>query len=252
METIKRYRRYRRYSLPIVGVVLILGALLVNSLLTSASAAGASNGWGWGRQAAGQNDCLGGTQGGAGMMGGGMMGGGMMGGSMGGMMADVDRRFIEQMIPHHEDAIAMADLALQKAKRPEIKKLATDIKRVQQAEIDQMRAWYKQWFGTDVPTHNDSDQGMMGSGSGGMMGGGMGMGMGLDDLANAADFDKAFINMMVPHHRMALMMSNMVLRNGGRAELQTLARSIITSQSTEIEQMQTWYRQWYGTGAPTP
>ena len=247
METIKRY------SLPIIGVALILSALLVGSL-TSASAAGTQRGWGWGQQAAGWGGCPGNVQGGGGMMGGGMMGGGMMGGGTGRMMADVDRHFIEEMIPHHEDAIAMADLALQKAQRPEIKKLATDVKRVQQAEIDQMRVWYKQWFGTDVPARDDKDQDMMGSGSGGMMGGGMGMGMDmrmdLDYLSNAADFDKAFIKMMIPHHRMALMMSNMALMGGQRPELQTLARTIITGQSTEIEQMQTWYRQWYGNQTP--
>ena len=243
METIKRY------SLPIIGSALILSALLVGSLTSANATTSAQR-----QQAAGWGGYPGGTQGGVGIMGGGMMAGGMMGGSTSRMMADVDRHFIEEMIPHHEDAIAMADLALQKSQRPEIKKLATDVKRVQQAEIDQMRAWYKQWFGTEVPSHNDNGQDMMGSGSGGMMGGGMGMDMGmdLDYLANALDFDKAFIKMMIPHHRMALMMSNMVLMNGEKAELQTLARSIITGQSTEIEQMQTWYRQWYGTGTPTP
>jgi len=50
-----------------------------------------------------------------------VMGGGMMGDHNNfGMMGDVDRHFIEQMIPHHEDAIAMADIALTKAEHPEI------------------------------------------------------------------------------------------------------------------------------------
>lgn len=244
METIKRY------SIPIVGIALILSVILLGSF-TSANAAGAQRGWGWRQQAASQNGCLGNVQGDAGMMAGGgemgMMPGGMMGGSTGRMMADVDRHFIEEMIPHHEAAIAMADLALQKAQCREIKKLATDVKRVQQAEIDQMRAWYKQWFGTDVPTHKDNSQGLMGNGSGGMMSGSMGMGMGmgmdLDYLANAADFDKAFIKMMVPHHQMAVMMANMVVMNGSRPELKELVNSIITSQTAEIEQMRTWYQE---------
>lgn len=170
----------------------------------------------------------------------GMRGGGMMGGS-GGMMSDSDRHFIEQMIPHHQAAVVMADLALQKAQRPEIKALATRIKRVQTAEIAQMRAWYKQWYGSDVPTTNLGNAGgMMGHMTRCPMLGGS-----VADLTTATDFDKAFIAAMIPHHQMALMMSNMVLAHGGKAELNNLARSIITSQSAEIQQMRTWYQQWY-------
>lgn len=242
MEMIKRHK------LLIAGLALILSALLVAAIGPAASVLARSNSG----QAAGQNHCQGSTQSNGGMMGGGT--------GMSRMMGDVDRHFIEMMIPHHEDAIAMADLALQKSQRPEIRTLATDIKRVQQAEIDQMRGWYRQWYGAEVPAIDDADAGSgrtMGHGSGGMMdgmmGGGMGMGMrmDLDALANAADFDKAFIEMMIPHHRMALMMSNMVLVHGEQADLRTLAQTIITGQSAEIEQMQTWYRQWYGT-AVTP
>ena len=70
----------------------------------------------------------------------------------------------------------------------------------------------------------------------------------LDALRNAVDFDKAFITLMVPHHRMALMMSNMVLMGGEHKELRELARSIITSQSAEIERMEEWHAAWYGQG----
>jgi uncharacterized protein (DUF305 family) len=113
--------------------------------------------------------------------------------SGGAMMGNMDSMFIEQMIPHHDDAIAMAELALTKAEHPEIKRLAEDIKRNQTAENAQMRAWYRTWFGTEVP---DS------AGSSGMMGGMMGGGIGdLKDLETAESFDKAFIEAMIPHHR---------------------------------------------------
>ena len=52
------------------------------------------------------------------------------------------------MIPHHQGAIAMADLALSRAKRPEIKELAKSIKASQTRENAQMRTWYQQWYGT--------------------------------------------------------------------------------------------------------
>lgn len=63
----------------------------------------------------------------------------------------INQRFIVMMIPHHEGAIAMADLALTRAKRPEIKELAKSIKASQTQENAQMRIWYRQWFGGDVP-----------------------------------------------------------------------------------------------------
>ncbi|KKS13824.1 MAG: hypothetical protein UU71_C0042G0009 [Parcubacteria group bacterium GW2011_GWB1_41_6] len=56
-----------------------------------------------------------------------------------GMMNNIDEHFIEQMIPHHDGAIDMAKLALQKAKRPEIKTLAENIISAQEKEITDMR-----------------------------------------------------------------------------------------------------------------
>src|SRR3972149_9058758 len=64
---------------------------------------------------------------------------------------NIDRHFIEQMIPHHEDAIYMAENALAKANHQEIKNLANDIQLSQSAEINQMKTWYRDWFGTEVP-----------------------------------------------------------------------------------------------------
>ena len=154
----------------------------------------------------------------------------------------IDKHFIEQMIPHHDGAIAMANLALQKAKRPEIKTLATAIIAAQTAEIQSMNGWYQDWFGNTVPKVST-----------GIMGGGMmsqsGMHMGGQEdmivLENASDFDKAFIEAMIPHHQLAIMMANMLQSGTNRPEMQQLAKNIISSQSKEIQQMQGWYAQWY-------
>ena len=154
----------------------------------------------------------------------------------------IDKHFIEQMIPHHEGAIAMANLALQKAKHPEIKTLATAIIAAQTTEIQSMNGWYQDWFGSAVPKVST-----------GMMGGGMmsqnGMHMGgqedMTALENASDFDKAFIEEMIPHHQLAIMMANMLQSGTNRPEMQQLAKNIISSQSKEIQQMQAWYKQWY-------
>ena len=169
----------------------------------------------------------------------------------------MDQHFIAMMIPHHDGAIAMADLALSRAKRPEIKSLARSIKDSQTLENNQMRAWYRQWFGGDVPAWGGSYGrgvysgwgGWMG-GSGGMMmgrGGGMGMmGTDVEWLKNAPDFDRAFIEQMIPHHRMGVMMASMAQTNSQHPELRELQQAMVKAQSREIEQMAQWYRQWYG------
>jgi uncharacterized protein (DUF305 family) len=174
----------------------------------------------------------------------------------GGMMMDtilMDRHFIERMIPHHLDAVEMAKLALEKSKKSEIKKLANDIIKSQTAEIETMKKWYKEWFAVDVPakpvkrTAKGKGMGMMNQGMM-MMDMSMGhdmMGGTLEDLKKAPDFDKAFLEMMVKHHKMAIPMSGMVI-DSKKPEMRKLAKDIITAQSGEIEMMIKWYQSWYG------
>jgi uncharacterized protein (DUF305 family) len=158
-------------------------------------------------------------------------------------MQPADQRFIVMMIPHHDGAIAMADLALTRAKRPQIKALAQRIKASQTAENAQMRRWYRQWYGTDVP-------GWTWGGRGYGMGMGMpGMGTSLAALRTAPDFDRAFIEQMIPHHRMGVMMASHAQWNTQHPELRALEAAMVTAQSREIEQMEQWYRQWYGSSA---
>jgi uncharacterized protein (DUF305 family) len=189
----------------------------------------------------------------------------------------VNQHFIEMMIPHHQDAIAMADLALTLAKRPEVKKLAEAIKKDQTREIQEMRTWYKQWYGKEVLISSMADMDMMENSKQGtpimgmgrnmmnmgqdmmkpnsMMGRGqemmnmgqsmMSMGqnmmtMDIEALKTASDFDKEFVRQMVPHHQMAVMMAQMVINRSTRPEIRTLAQSIIRSQNAEIAQMQGW------------
>ncbi|BAY13707.1 DUF305 domain-containing protein [Calothrix sp. NIES-2098] len=160
---------------------------------------------------------------------------------------EMDAHFIEMMIPHHQDAVEMADLALQKAKHPEIKKLAAAIKADQTKEIEQMKAWYKQWYGTDVPANSMNGMGMgmhHGRGQGFMHSGMMAMNMNLESLKNATDFDKEFIRQMVPHHQIAVMMSQMAFNRATHSQIRDLAQAIIKSQTAEIQQMQQWYQAW--------
>src|SRR3989344_1840835 len=160
------------------------------------------------------------------------------------MMGSIDSHFIEQMIPHHEDAITMASLALEKAMHEEIKQLAQDIKRTQSEEIGQMQAWYKSWYGKEVPDIFSGTSHGMGSGIIHM--GMMGDQTDMEQLKTASDFDKAFIEEMIPHHQMAVMMAQMLEKTTNRSEMKQLAKNIIDAQTREINYMRNWYRQWYG------
>lgn len=161
-----------------------------------------------------------------------------------------DQRFIAAMIPHHQGAIAMAELALRKSRRPEIRDLSQRIKTSQSQEISQMREWYRQWYGGPVPP-----LGVYGHGPMGMGGSGMGMGMGaasmqaadLTALSQAKDFDRAFITAMISHHRMGVMMAAMAQIHARHPQLLELEQAMVRVQGSEIKQMEAWSRQWFGT-----
>lgn len=160
------------------------------------------------------------------------------------VVCDMDRHFIEEMIPHHEDAVAMAKLALTRAEHPELKQLAQTIIRDQTREIEQMRGWYRSWYGVDLPTGDDIFRGQgMGRGMRGR--GMMDDGADMEALQAARVFDKEFIERMIPHHQMGVMMARMVLSRTDRPEIEELARSIIRTQTDEIDQMRAWHRAWY-------
>ena len=78
----------------------------------------------------------------------------------------------------------------------------------------------------------------------------MGMDMDLPMLRRVQPFDREFIDMMVPHHQAAIVMARMELAGGDDAEAKALATEIIEAQSREIEQMNEWRTDWYGSPSP--
>lgn len=61
---------------------------------------------------------------------------------------DFERRFIDMMIPHHEGAIRMARQALEQSNQPELRKKAEEMIKMQEKEIEQLKQWRKEWYGT--------------------------------------------------------------------------------------------------------
>jgi uncharacterized protein (DUF305 family) len=149
-----------------------------------------------------------------------------------------DERFIDAMVPHHQGAIEMAQVALENAEHDEIKQLSKNIVSTQQAEIEELKSIKKEEFGTSqVPMEMNQEQ--MQS---------MGMTADPQQLANRDPFDKAFIDAMIPHHQSAIEMATVAREESTIPEIKLLAENIVSAQQREIEQMKQWRDQWYPHG----
>lgn len=147
-----------------------------------------------------------------------------------------DVAFAQGMIPHHRQALAMADLALSHASAAEVKNLAQDIKRAQDPEIRTMSGWLASW-GAKVPDGDTPAMGSMnhpGHGAAGTMTAGE-----LAELTKSTGkaFDMAFLTMMTKHHQGAVEMAKRERRAGAHQPAKDLARAVITAQTAEITRM---------------
>lgn len=142
---------------------------------------------------------------------------------------DADVTFAQGMIPHHRQAVEMAELAGDRAESQEVKDLAADIEAAQDPEIEQMTGWLEEW---DQPMEMD---GMDSMEMGGMMSEDQ---MSELEDATGADFDAMFLEMMIEHHEGAIVMAQEQVDDGKNAEAVALAEAIIEAQQDEIETMQ--------------
>lgn len=154
-----------------------------------------------------------------------------------GMGAAGDISFTQMMLPHHQQAIQMSNLALKHAKSPLVLALAKQIKAAQTPESTMLRAWLKGWGAPMSPAMDHSSSGSMS----GMTAGSTGM-MNEADIAKLArargtNFDNKWLQMMITHHQGAIASSRQVLKTTSNALVQKLAKSIIAGQSTEIATM---------------
>lgn len=150
---------------------------------------------------------------------------------------DADVTFAQEMIPHHQQAIEMADLAESRAESQEVKDLATDIEAAQGPEIETLTGWLESW-GEDVP-----DEGMSGMDHGDMSSDEMGGMMTEDEMAEleaaaGAEFDQMFLTMMIEHHEGAIEMAKTEQSEGEFPEAVNMAKEIETTQAEEIQTMQ--------------
>jgi uncharacterized protein (DUF305 family) len=142
-------------------------------------------------------------------------------------MVGSDAMFLQMMIPHHEQAVVMSDLALSTSKDAEVLKLAKQIKDAQAPEIIKMQGWLADAGLGEDPGHS------MGDGMGGMLSDSE-----LSTLKGSTGkaFDKLFLAGMIAHHEGAIHMV-MMIENSPNSDVNNLGQAIVKSQTAEIELM---------------
>lgn len=135
-----------------------------------------------------------------------------------------DVAFIDAMVPHHQGATLMADMVLQRGAKAEIKTMAQQMKDTQTQEIALMRTARQQLSGSadtpaDTDPHMQADMEHMKSLSG-------------------AELDRMFLADMIPHHAGAIEVAHRALPNLKRADMRSLAMSIVSSQAKEVGHLQ--------------
>jgi uncharacterized protein (DUF305 family) len=131
------------------------------------------------------------------------------------------------MVAHHREAVAAAR-ELARSDRPQMRALGESVVTTQTAQIEQMAAWLVEWD-PDAATAVDYRPMMR-------------------DLSGLSGdrLDQAFLEDMIGHHMVAVMMSQHLLWRGtDHDQVAQLARSIRDEQHAEIIQMQRWLAQWF-------
>jgi uncharacterized protein (DUF305 family) len=138
-----------------------------------------------------------------------------------------DVMFLQMMIPHHQQAIDMSDLALTKSTDSELLTLAKDIRDEQAAEIVKMKAWLDA-AGADLEMDHSASHSMSGMLSDSELA--------ALEKATGKSFDVLWLKGMTGHHTGAIDMAAMI-ENAKSAEIKSFGQAIVTSQSAQNKQM---------------
>lgn len=143
---------------------------------------------------------------------------------------DTDIAFAQAMIPHHQQAVEMAQLADERAGSDEVRDLAADIETAQGPEIETMTGWLEDW---DAEVPDPSMEGM--DDMAGMMSAGD---MSALEGTSGTEFDQMWLTMMIEHHEGAIEMADTEQADGENDDAVELAETIEQTQAAEIEQME--------------
>jgi len=158
-------------------------------------------------------------------------------GTRGQPIVPYDLQFIDAMVVHHQAAIDMSMPADTNAMRPELRDFARKVVEDQSREIELMKGWRRQWYPgkPQVPTTMvmpGMRTSMKGMESDNMM------------ALKGAEYDRMYVDMMMPHHEGAVELAREALAKSQRPEIRELAQRIIDAQQGGIEMMNRWKSDW--------
>lgn len=149
---------------------------------------------------------------------------------------EADMEYVSGMVAHHQQAVEMADILLEKeGTDSDVAALAEDIRAAQQPEIDQMESWLEGWGHEPDEDGDHGTHDAQGDGHEGMM-----SEQDLDKLeaADGEDASRLFLEQMIVHHEGAVSMADEHLDSGENPDALELSENVIADQSAEIEQME--------------
>jgi uncharacterized protein (DUF305 family) len=139
--------------------------------------------------------------------------------------------FLKAMIDHHYGAIKMSELCKGRTVHPELQEMCDMVIANQSAEIKKMQEWLKAWYGeSETPSLTSKARRQV------------------EYLSRliCAEFEKAYMSILIEHHSMAVRMALECLNEAYHAEMLDMCAKMMAMQGDEIMQLRLWLMQWYG------
>jgi uncharacterized protein (DUF305 family) len=139
-----------------------------------------------------------------------------------------EKTFLENMIPHHMEAVETSRLILSQTKDHDLSQFTKGVIDSQSKEIEQMKTWIREWFNTEY-SNNSNYEPMMGNL--------------LDYLGT--EQEKVYVEGMIRHHQGAIEMAKKALILNIRPETRLMAENIIKVQESEVKTLKDWLEKKY-------
>ncbi len=152
---------------------------------------------------------------------------------------DTDVMFLQMAVPSHKQGMALADLAVARATRPDVRDLAAAVKATQSDELADMEDWLTKW---NQPIAADPDPHAH-AGHGGMHATDPAVVADLESTPAGPDFDRKFLNLLTGHQHGAVELARMEEKDGFNPDAKDLAERIVKSRTAQIQQMLAYLEQ---------
>lgn len=136
----------------------------------------------------------------------------------------LDLRYINAMIAHHRGAMLLAEQASKETQRKEMKDLSAKILTDEPGAISELYAWKKAWY-KDTKIVRDPAVSNLGS---------------YDEK-----FDLRFLNALIAHHEVGLLMTKDIKLKSSRTEILNNADAVDTFLTTTLKVFKDWRMEWY-------